>query len=277
MYETLVLLSETVLSAYPILIKKVDATVGLQTGVRMGTFALLAAAGALLTGAPLTMGSAAIAPGLLNLLHVGASYSAFEALPAGNAMALFYTYPVWNLIGAAVAFREKVDWAHVPWMAVAVVGAVLLAQPDVKVWSMFGVVAALVAALTETGIYLWFRKEAPEDSQPWTNMFRMYGSSGIAWALLAVLGVFGLGKVSGKSMSTMLLFNALVGFVGYALRFFAIPQVSTVVFSTMSFFGIVSAYLFGWLFVGEVPNMLQTVGAALIIAANAFLIKRETV
>lgn len=276
MYESLVLASETVLSAYPILIKKVDATLGLQTGVRMFAFAGLAAAAAAVTGAPLTL-TGSLAPGLLNLLHVGASYTAFEALPAGNAMALFYTYPVWNVLGAAVAFGESVDWSRAPWMLLALVGALLVAKPAVTSWSMWGIVAALIAALTETGIYLWFRKEATEDSQPWTNMFRMYGSSGVLWAILAVLGVVGIGQIRGSSMAAMLLFNGLVGFVGYAMRFFAVPQVGTLVFSTLSFFGVVSAYLFGWLFVGEVPTAVQTCGAALIIAANAFLIRRETV
>lgn len=278
-YELFVLLSEVVLSAYPILIKSVDASVFAQTGVRMGTFAGLAAAVAALTGSPVAAGAtwgSVLGSGLLNLLHVGASYSAFEVLPAGNAMALFYTYPIWNLLGAAVTFGEHVPPTSLPWVLVALFGAILLAQPSMGGWSLFGVVAALLAALTETGIYLWFRSTTTaEESQPWTNMARMYGGSGLLWVLLAILGVFAVGKVSGGGLGTMITFNALVGFLGYALRFYMIPKVSTVAFSMLSFFGVVAAYMFGWFFMGEVPTATQGAGAAAIILANAFLLRKD--
>lgn len=278
-YESLVLLSEVILSAYPILIKRVDASVFAQTGVRMGTFAGLAALVGALTGAPLAAGAttgSVLGSGLLNLLHVGASYSAFEALPAGNAMALFYTYPIWNLLGAAAAFGETVPPTSLPWILLALAGSVLLAQPGLGGWSAFGVIAALLAALTETGIYLWFRATTTaEESQPWTNMFRMYGGSGLLWALLALLGIFTVGKVGGGAVTTMVIFNALVGFLGYALRFYMIPKVSTVAFSMLSFFGVVAAYMFGWFFMGEVPTGVQGLGAAAIIVANAFLLRKD--
>ena len=280
LHESLVLLSEVVLSAYPILIKKVDASVFLQTGVRMGTFTGLAGLCALLTGHSLA-GGVSLASGLLNLVHVGTSYSAFDTLSAGNAMALFYTYPLWNLIGAAVAFGETIPTKTLPWMTVAFVGALLLAQPSRTNWTAWGVVAALLAALTETGIYLWFRQRADtaKDDEPWTGMFSMYGGSGVLWLGLSALVLLVMGgrlfRVSGGGLSTMLIFNTLVGFAGYALRFYMIPSISTALFSSLSFFGIIAAYLLGWAFMGEVPNVLQGVGAVAIIVANAMLLRNE--
>jgi drug/metabolite transporter (DMT)-like permease len=283
MYEILTLLSEVVLSSYPILIKKIPATVSLQTGIRMITFTVLAALAGVATGTPILAGSTVanvLGPGILNLLHVGSSYSAFEALPAGNAMSIFYTYPVLNMLGAALAFKETIPAESLPWMGLAVVGAFLLSQPTKSNWTLFGVVAAFVAAATETGIYLWFRKTGAEekDPQPWPTMARMYGGSTILWGLGILLGVLAIGRFGGSSaISSMVLFNSLIGFVGYALRFFTIPYVSTVAFSSISFFGIVAAYLLGWLFVGEVPSLLQGAGAACIIIANAFLLRKEIV
>jgi len=174
-----------------------------------------------------------------------------------------------------------------------------------------GVVCALLAAATETGIYLWFKnapkehsafenakeKEAKEtkeanpkeqkpeadDSQPWTKMIQMYGSSAVLWGLLAVvLGFSGyLAKntfrLTPGGLGVIALFNALVGFSGYALRFYLIPRVSTVVYSVLSFFGVVSAYGLGWLFQGEVPNLTQLAGAVAIIVANGVLMSKENV
>jgi len=284
----LVLLSEVVLSAYPILIKQVDTSVFFQTGLRMAIFGTLAGTAGVLTGSSVPIANLwteeGIATGLLNLFHVGSSYTAFEQLPAGNAMALFYIYPVFNILAAAVFLRESIPYASIPWIALAFFGTLLLAQPTPKNWTLIGVICALIAAATETGIYLWFRsksKEGESDKQPWTKMTQMYGSSAMLWTIIAVVGaVLGLFaqstfRLSAGGLGIIALFNALVGFVGYALRFYLIPRVSTVVFSVLSFFGVISAYGFGWLFQGEIPNYTQIAGAVAIVIANAVLMNKE--
>jgi drug/metabolite transporter (DMT)-like permease len=286
--EVLLLLSEIVLSAYPLLIKLVDASVLFQVGLRMYVFAGLGAAFAVLSGVPVLPGGVisveTLATGLLNLLHVGSSYVGFDQLAAGNAMALFYTYPVWNILGAALVFGEKVPLRSLPWIGVALLGTLALVQPTRTNWTAVGVVAALLAALTETGIYLWFKSHKDGDSdQPWTKMTQMYGSSGVLWTVGVAAAVLGglVGKsafkVSGDGLGSILLFNGLVGFAGYALRFYLIPKVSTVAFSALSFFGVISAYLLSWLFTSEVPTLTQLGGAIAIVVANAVLVNKETV
>lgn len=292
LYEGLVLFSEIVLSAYPMLIKLVDVSVFFQTGLRMGIFTLLAVTAARASGTPLLtldrlFSAESLYTGILNLFHVFSSYTAFSALPAGNAMALFYTYPIWNIVGAAAAFGERISWRALPWLALALFGAILLAQPTAGHWALYGVLAALVAALTETGIYLWFRSRAKDDADtsdaPWTGMAQMYGSSGLVWAVAAVV-LGGLGtlatntwRITARSAATITAFNTFVGFLGYALRFYLIPKVSTVAFSAMSFFGVVAAYALDWLFTDTLPTVTQALGAAAIVAANTVLLRKETV
>ena len=289
--EALVLVSEVVLSAYPSLIKLVDASVLFQTGLRMVVFTVLAIGAAITTGSPVAATSLlspeTIYVGLLNLLHVGSSYTAFDQLEGGNAMALFYTYPVWNILGAAWLFGESISIAAIPWILLALIGAIGLSQPSTRHWTALGVVMALVAALTETGIYLWFktRKEGETQSpdQPWTKMIQMFGSSSVLWGLgVAVAAALGLlaknvFRISGGGLASILGFNTLVGFMGYALRFYLIPKVSTVVFSALSFFGVVAAYGMGWIFSNEVPSVTQALGAVAIIIANAALLSKTTV
>ena len=73
----------------------------------------------------------------------------------------------------------------------------------------------------------------------------------------------------------MILFNTLIGFIGYALRFAAIPYVSTTVFSLLSFFGIVAAYVFGYLFEGEKPSLLAAGGSLAILVANIAILSQS--
>lgn len=286
--ELLLLLSEVILSAYPMLIKLVDTTVVFQTGLRMAVFTTLAAVAAVATNSPLAIGTLlsteTLATGILNLLHVFTSYTAFDQLTGGNAMALFYTYPIFNVLGAAALLKEPIPLTSVPWIGLALAGAIALAQPTTTNWTLIGVLAALTAAITEVGIYLWFRwHKEKESNQPWTKMIQMYGSSGILWALgiaaAALLGILAKNTftISPGGLGSILAFNSLIGFTGYALRFFLIPQVSTIVFAALSFFGIVSAYLFDWIFTQQKPNATQIAGAIAIIVANAVLVTRETV
>jgi len=291
--EFLVIVSEVTLSLYPTLIKIVPASVVLQTVVRMLVFTVLAFISAVITRVPLSFAQFLTAEtpltGLLNLVHVGSSYVAFDALAGGNAMSLFYVYPFLNLIGASVLLGETMPVQSIPWLLVAFFGAILVAQPSAANWSMVGVICALLAAATETGIYLWFKKskesqesqESQETQQPWTKMFQMYGASSIL-LLVGCLVLIGLNWIapnlfftSGSGFAQMIAFNSIVGFVGYALRFYLIPNVSTVVFSTLSFFGVISAYLFGWVFSNETPTLLQGLGATAIILANTVLLRKE--
>ena len=287
------IVSEVTLSLYPTLIKIVPASVVLQTVVRMLVFTVLAFISAVITRVPLSFAQFLTAEtpltGLLNLVHVGSSYVAFDALAGGNAMSLFYVYPFLNLIGASVLLGETIPVQSIPWLLVAFFGAILVAQPSAANWSMVGVICALLAAATETGIYLWFKKskesqesqESQETQQPWTKMFQMYGASSIL-LLVGCLVLIGLNWIapnlfftSGSGFAQMIAFNSIVGFVGYALRFYLIPNVSTVVFSTLSFFGVISAYLFGWVFSNETPTLLQGLGATAIILANTVLLRKE--
>ena len=288
--ELLLLVSEVVLSTYPLLIKLVDASVILQTGLRMAVFTGLAAVAALSTGTSVNyaamLGTETLAVGILNLIHVWSSYTAFDQLTGGNAMALFYTYPVWNILGASAILGESFSKASIPWIGLALLGAIALSQPTTDNWTLVGVVCALLAALTESGIYLWFKSgnqtEEKEDTEPWSKMIQMYGGSGILWAVaIAAASLLGyLAKntfnLSGPGLGGILAFNSLVGFVGYALRFYIVPRVSTIVFSSLSFFGIISAYIFDWVFTKQKPTMLQIAGAFAIIVANAVLVTRET-
>jgi drug/metabolite transporter (DMT)-like permease len=286
MDSALLILSECMLSAYPLLIQMVDATLFFQTGLRMIVYTLVAVLAIFATGIPFNpmtlLSGETAAAGLLNLLHVASSYIAFDKLPAGNAMALFYTYPVWNILGSAAVFGETIPMKTIPVILVALVGAILLAKPETSHWNIVGIVSALVAALTETGIYLWFKQKKESSDEPFTKMAQMYGSSGGLWILgtviLLAIGYIGadIFKLSASGLGAILTFNTVLGFIGYALRFYLVPRVPTVIYSALSFFGIVSAYLLGLLFLKEVPTTMQMLGAVAIVFANTILLRKET-
>ena len=110
--EYTVIGSEFILSLYPILIKLVSANLPTQVFSRLITFVGAATTMASKGDWASTWGSAGAAGrslglGAITLAHIFVSYIAFSSLSAGVAMSLFYTYPMWNLLGAKAFFGEK--------------------------------------------------------------------------------------------------------------------------------------------------------------------------
>jgi drug/metabolite transporter (DMT)-like permease len=284
--EALVLFSEVILASYPILIKAVPTNLWTQIVSRMAVYGAMAFT-ILLTDlkqlkaiAPMSMAGG----GLLNLAHIATSYKAFKDLPAGNAMSIFYAYPIWNLLGAWILLGEEIPMSSLPWVGLALIGMFMVAQPEVgSLFTMdkpFATLCAVLSGMTESAIYFFFKFMGKEEST-FKGMFELYGGS-FMWMLPVILGSsFGdmasLPKIdfSWKIWGPMLLFNIFVGFTGYAMRFAAIPMVSTLIFSTLNFVGIVAAYLFGYLFQGEKPSWTAMAGAAAIIIANGVLLSKN--
>jgi drug/metabolite transporter (DMT)-like permease len=286
--EFIVPASEVILASYPILIKSVDTNLWTQVFVRNLVYASIAAfilgfgkQGFSDVSLMNTSGG-----GLLNLFHVGVSYKAFSDLPAGNAMAIFYAYPIWNLIGAYFIFNERIPWYQVPWIVLALAGMLMIAQPNVgtllNTEKPLGLLAAVFSGITESMIYFFFRLLGNKETT-FRGMFELYGGS-FAW-MLPVVGLASLFAnantslpqldLSTKSWVPMILFNALVGFIGYSMRFAAIPYVSTMIFSVLSFFGIVAAFVFGYLFEGEKPSVLAAGGSLAILIANIAILSQR--
>ena len=291
--EALVLGSEITLAAYPILIKQVPTNLWTQIVSRMGVYGLMSLVAMFIKEPnqfakiqPMQMGGA----GILNLLHVGTSYKAFKDLPAGNAMAIFYAYPIWNLLGAWLLLGETIPMDSLLWVFVAIAGMVMIAQPDVGTFldakNPFALLCAVLSGVTESGIYFYFKILGKGESEgTLKRMFELYGGS-FTWILAALAASsflpssassFQMPKLdlSWKIWLPMILFNSLVGFGGYFMRFMAIPLVSTLVFSMLSFIGIVAAYIFGYIFQGEKPSYLAMGGSAMIILANGVLLSKN--
>lgn len=280
MNSLVVVASEITLALYPILIKKVDTDLATQIVSRTLIFTVLAG----FLGGKETLGktwgswSAATKSfllGLVTLSHVGASYYAFQQLSAGVSMSLFYTYPFFNLLFGALLFGDKATLWQLLLLLVAFAGVVLVA-PQVREgfqtkdangsvsYDWKGLAAGLGAALTETIMY--FAVKQVSQPSPSFSMLQLYPG-----ALLAILGILVAKRqpidLRASTWTPMVLFNALIGFVGYALRFYAIPKLPTVLFSVLSFIGVVAAFTWGYLFVREVPTWKSLLGAALITGA----------
>jgi drug/metabolite transporter (DMT)-like permease len=277
------LTGESITSLYPIIIKRVDTDLLTQTAVRFAVYPILA----LLLGGfgslAKTWGSApqalaGFAFGMMNLLHVFSSYVAFDELQAGIAMSIFYLYPFLNLLGSRLFFGEAIHAWMMPFFAVALIGTYLIAsvadkaktyehegQPTRNITR--GLVAAFIAALTESGIYLAVRGSVTSD--PYANQLLLYlGGTAILAAALPALKAAGHSiDLRGAVLSKLTLFNSLIGFVGGSLMFWSARYLPAYAYSIIAFAGVAAAYGWGILFADETPHPTAITGAGLVLGA----------
>ncbi len=275
-------IAETALALYPILLKNIPTNLTTQVTGRTFTYAVLAYifASTADVGRAFTSIHETILYSVINLIHIGVSYASYKLLPAGNALALFYTYPFWNMLAGWLFLGESVSLRSVILLAAALVGTYMVAtnsaietfedvsdskpeQPTKN--TALGVALALGSAITETLIFLIVK--TPASPSPFLSMLQLYPLAA------AVIAGYGLWNNSYNEVSLtdgwlpLILFNACIGFVGYALRFYAIPKLSTAVFSILSVIGVVAAYVFQLLFTPEKINGLAALGSLLIAGA----------
>ena len=231
--------------------------------------------------------------GYTNLLHIASSYEAFRNLPAGQAMSLLYTYPLWNLVFGSLFAGEKVSVREYGLMAVAALGSIMLnmdpghATPAASaggkaVNPTWGVAMGLVMALTESGMHTLLRWAGWMD--PAKSVLVVNAAAG-AWlggfqGLQSLVGG-GDGHVglrSGTWLDAVWLtaFHGITMFSGYWLRFYAVPRLSVVTYSILSYAGLIAAYLFGLLFMGERPGWMSLIGAVMILVSGVLLQTAET-
>lgn len=280
--ELLVIGSEAILSLHPILLKTINVPLITQVLLRMGTYSSLSGVAADSGDWTHAFGSvsaiiASLGFSLMNLVHIGSSYSSYKNLTAGSALALFYTFPFLNIIGGYLFFKESVKWQMIPLIILAFVGVILIgysenekaADGDNSKNRFFGVCMALLAALTETLIYFTVKKSSR--NSPFSSMLQLYPIGFLV--LAAYSGIEGFKDVKGSyaDIGKIIGFNAFIGFVGYAFRFYTIPLLDTSIFSILTFVGVATGYLWGLLFANEKPSLKAILGALCITGSVGIL------
>ena len=282
-----VLYSEFVLSLYPILIKSVNTNIFTQILARFIVFPSLALAFGSTHDFKSIWGSpyeafVSIMNNLLNLGHIASSYTAFKTLPVGTAIALFYLYPIFNVLSAAVLFGESLSPLSVILIGVAFVGTYLIAteradktedkKTDKSIDSStykYGVIMGILAAITETMIFIFVRSNTDAEASPYYTVNHLYPAG---LAMLLIYGIWHTDVVDTSKLNWLKLlgFNAILGFTGYIARFYAIPKIPAIIFSLLSFFGVTFGTIWGVLY-GEKVTMKSLIGGGLIVGATAVL------
>ena len=210
-----------------------------------------------------------------------AYYMAFPALPLADAVALYFTVPLFVTALAAPLLGEHTPWRV--WLAVLLgfCGVLVMVQPGSGLFEPAALLSLAAAALYGLAM-LMARKFGNSLSAAvmafYQNAFFLIGSGLLAW-LLSLLGVhtavhpsvdFLVRPWTMPSLHDSLLIGScgVVAAAGtlFLTNAYRVARASTV--TAFEYTGILWAPLWGFLFFAELPRPATVAGAAIIIAAG---------
>ena len=249
------ILSESLLSLYPVFVKNINLPIETQLWSRFFTYTFISLFFIDKAILPLLTSFYGIALMLVTILHVYVSYQGFLLLESGISYALFYTYPLFIYLGSYSSIT--------PYFIFPVIGTWLMYY-DNKALNMIGVGMILLAAITEAMIYFIVRKLKTKNH--WNTVFISY-----------VLGAVVLSRYATTTTTApvSLGINAIIGLFGYLLRFITITHLSPIVYSFLSYIGIVMAFVYGVIVNVEEITIPKIVATFLILIPSIQILMQK--
>lgn len=219
--------------------------------------------------------AATIVGGALLLGGNGGVVWAEQRIPSGITALLVATVPLWMVLIAGLAFRERVNRLELSGIALGFGGLVVLAGPSGSGrLDLAGVLVLMLAALSWAAGSLYSRRaRLPTRPLLATAMEMLAGGAllGVAGIARGELGDVHVSRVSGASvlaLAYLIGFGSLVAFSAYV---WLLRVARTSVVSTYAYVNPVVAVLLGWAILGE-PVTARTLLAGGVIMVAVLLI-----
>ena len=210
-----------------------------------------------------------------------AYYMAFPALPLADAVALYFTVPLFVTALAGPLLGERASWQV--WVAVGVgfLGVLVMLQPGSGLFEPAALLSLVSAAMYGCSMLMARRLGVAQSASVmafYQNGVFLFGALGVA---LVFLGL-GITRAEHPSLSFLVrpwilptvgdfLLIASCGVVaaaGTMLLTSAYRVARAGVVTPFEYSGVLWAPLWGFLFFSEVPRMTTVAGAALIVGAG---------
>jgi len=207
--------------------------------------------------------------GIFAVTGIGLFYSAVRYIPLASTTAIFFLAPLVVTALSPFVLNEQVDWRR--WTAVIVgfLGVFLILRPDLDGFNR-GYLIALAGGFSIGLFYICNRKLAAG-----TPAIVTLAHSVMIGAILlsfAVPAVWIAPKVNDVPMIAGFILCALVG-QGLMLASFEHAPASVV--APFQYGAIISATLFGFLVLGEFPDIWTWVGIAVVVTSGIYIAVRE--
>jgi len=227
-----------------------------------------------------------IARGLILITSYTTYYMAFPALPLAEAVALFFTSPIFVTILASVILREKVT--PTAWAAVIAgfIGVLIILRPGSGLFEPAALLSLFSAAAYALSMVLARKYGADEP----TTVMAFYVNAVYLVAAAMIAGVFGALGITAfghpsldflvrpwampDTVDLMLMgLCGVIAAVAMTMLTHAYRLANANLVTVFEYTGMLWVTLWGFLIFAEVPRLTTLIGTAIIIAAGIFAVR----
>lgn len=219
----------------------------------------------------------------LLLLAYTSYYMAFPALPLADAVALYFTVPLFAMALAVPLLGERIGWRRITAVVVGFAGVIVMLRPGQGLFEPAALLS-LFSAATYALSMLMARKLGTGTTAPvmafYQNGVYLLG----AMAIAAFLAASGIREASHPSLNflvrswvwpttrdfLLIASCGVIAAIGMTLLTHAYRIAKASVVTSFEYTGMLWAPLWGFLFFSEIPHFTTLAGAGLIIAAGLF-------
>jgi len=209
--------------------------------------------------------------GFLAVLTSALVILSFKVLPLADALAIIFSSPLMVTALSAVMLKEPVGWRRWTATCTGFAGALMIVAPGfdtVGLWALTPLGAALTSAFRD----IVTRQLGSRDNGPsilfWTMVVSMVGG----FASVPFLGM----SLPSASSWALLAATALLIALAYRLNIAAFKLASGAIVAPLRYLSLVWAAALGYALWNDVPGVQAIVGAAIIMAASLYTLRRES-
>ena len=210
----------------------------------------------------------------LNALRLYLFITAFIFTSIGNAIIMFYTWPIFTTLLGVFILKEKVDFRQTGILILAFIGIIIAySEQDLSFESedFIGISAAVVSAFIYALTVIIFKSEMLNYHR---NEILFYQN---------LLGVFIFLPFFLTNQPSPTLFDwtlglgyaITVGLFAFSLFFFALKHLKASTASMLAYIEVVSAIILSYLWIGDNLKPSMIIGGSLIILSTVLLINKK--
>lgn len=211
-------------------------------------------------------------------------FAAIQVMPQVDALAIFFTMPLWVTLLAPWMLGEKIGWRRLSAVGVGMIGALIIIQPG---QSPFGAVAILplIAALG-FAFYLLFTRQLARASSTHQGVsaFSMQFYSGVFGAMMILLAIALMQPFHHPAFEMtwpelwqwqQLILVGILASIGHLAVTKAFQYADASILAGFQYLELISAAILGWWLFGDLPTLNTWIGSAILVGSGLYVFHRE--
>jgi len=207
----------------------------------------------------------------INVARIYLYLVAFIFTSIGNAVVLFYSWPIFVFIFETVYFKNPLKTKHVALLLLAFAGLVVAYSNKAFSFEnedIIGMLAAVLSSITYAVTVLIFKSESNNYSKEQTIIYQ-----NLVGAFFFIPFLFFIPDARWEQLGVGVFYGLLIGIGVFKLFFYGLKYLEASTASSLMYLEVVSAIVLGYLVLDEKLTLNTAIGGALIIVSNYFIIR----